>query len=79
MPEPLFLAAARAIAGLADAADPAEGLLPDIERLREVSATVAVAVVEAAIESGLAGAKIDDPIAAVQEAMWQPDYPRIES
>ena len=79
MPESLFLAAARAIAGLADAADPSQGLLPDIERLREVSATVAVAVVEAAVEAGLAGAEIDDPIAAVRSAMWQPEYPRIGS
>ena len=79
MPESLFLAAARAIAGLADASDPAKGLLPDIERLREVSATVAVAVVEAAIDAGVARAEIDDPIGAVQSAMWQPDYPTIES
>jgi malate dehydrogenase (oxaloacetate-decarboxylating) len=79
MPESLFLAAARAIAGLADASDPAKGLLPNIERLREVSATVAVAVVQAAIDAGIARAEIDDPIGAVQEAMWQPEYPRIES
>ncbi len=79
MPESLFLAAARAIAGLADASDPAKGLLPNIERLREVSATVAVAVVEAAIDAGLARVEIDDPIGAVQAAMWQPEYPRIES
>ena len=79
MPESLFLAAARAIAGLADAADPAKGLLPNIERLREVSATVAVAVVEAAVEAGLAQVSVDDPIGAVQAAMWQPEYPRIES
>ncbi len=40
---------------------------------------MAVAVVEAAVEAGLAGAEIDDPIAAVQSAMWQPEYPQIES
>ena len=57
MPEPLFLAAARAIAGLADPSDPAKGLLPDIERLREVSATVAVEVVKAAIDAGVAGVR----------------------
>lgn len=78
MPESLFLAAARAIAELADAADPAKGLLPEIERLREVSATVAVAVVEAATKDGLAEAQVDDPVEAVAEAMWQPEYPRIE-
>ena len=44
-----------------------------------MSATVAVDVVEAAIEAGVAGVQIDDPIEAVQRAMWRPDYPRIES
>ncbi len=78
MPESLFLAAARAIAGLADASDPAKGLLPGIERLREVSATVAVEVVKAAVADGLAQVEIDDPVGAVQEAMWQPDYPAIK-
>ena len=61
MPESLFLAAARAIAGLADASDPAKGLLPDIERLREVSATVAVDVVKAAVDAGSPRVEVDDP------------------
>ena len=78
MSEPLFLAAARAIAGLADVVGPAKGLLPDIERLREVSATVAVDVIEAAIEAGVARVEVDDPIDAVQQAMWSPDYLPIE-
>ncbi len=75
----LFLAAARAIAGLADPSDPAKGLLPGIERLREVSATVAVDVVAAAKEAGLAQAEVDDPIGAVRAAMWEPRYPTIKS
>jgi malate dehydrogenase (oxaloacetate-decarboxylating) len=77
MTEPMFLAGARALASIADAADPSDGLLPDIGRLREVSATVAVAVVESAIEQGLAREVPDDPIEAVHEAMWHPVYPTL--
>lgn len=78
MSEPLFLAAARAIAGLTDVSDPSKGLLPSIDRLREVSATVAVEVIKAATEAGVARVEVDDPIGAVEMAMWSPDYPPID-
>ena len=74
MPPSLFIAAARALAKLADPSDPAKGLLPDIDRLREVSATVAVDVINAATAAGIAQVQVDDPIEAVHEAMWQPEY-----
>src|SRR6478735_2300111 len=74
MSEPLFLAAARAIARLTDVSDPSKGLLPGIDRLREVSMTVAVDVIKAATEAGVARVQVDDPIEAVHEAMWQPQY-----
>ena len=74
MPPSLFIAAARALAKLADPSDPAKGLLPDIDRLREVSATVAVDVINAANAAGIAQVQVDDPIEAVHEAMWQPEY-----
>lgn len=74
MPTSLFIAAARALAKLVDPTAPAEGLLPDISRLREVSATVAVDVVIAATTAGIAQIEIGDPIEAVHEAMWQPEY-----
>ena len=74
MPPSLFIAAARALAKLADPADPAKGLLPDISRLREVSATVAVDVVNTAIAAGIAQVQVTDPIEAVHEAMWEPEY-----
>ena len=54
MPPSLFIAAARALAKLADPTDPAQGLLPDISRLREVSATVAVDVINVATAQGIA-------------------------
>jgi malate dehydrogenase (oxaloacetate-decarboxylating) len=74
MPPSLFFAAARALAKLADPSDPAKGLLPDIGRLREVSATVAVDVINTAMEAGIARVQVDDPIEAVHEAMWKPQY-----
>ena len=74
MPPSLFIAAARALARLADPSDPAKGLLPDIDRLREVSATVAVDVINAATAAGIAQVQVDDPVEAVHEAMWQPEY-----
>ena len=74
MPPSLFIAAARALAKLADPSDPAKGLLPDISRLREVSATVAVDVINTATAQGIARVQVDDPIEAVHEAMWTPEY-----
>jgi malate dehydrogenase (oxaloacetate-decarboxylating) len=74
MPPSLFIAAARALAKLADPSDPAKGLLPDIDRLREVSATVAVDVINTATAAGIARVQVDVPIEAVHEAMWQPRY-----
>ncbi len=74
MPPSLFIAAARALAALADPADPAKGLLPDIARLREVSATVAVDVINTAQSEGIAREPVDDPVEAVHEAMWNPAY-----
>jgi malate dehydrogenase (oxaloacetate-decarboxylating) len=78
MPPSLFIAAARALATLADPADPAQGLLPDISRLREVSATVAVDVINTATAQGIARVTVDDPIEAVHEAMWQAEYAPIQ-
>ena len=74
MPPSLFIAAARALAKLANPSDPAQGLLPDISRLREVSATVAVDVINVATAQGIARVAVADPIEAVHEAMWTPEY-----
>ena len=61
MPPSLFIAAARALAKLADPSDPAKGLLPDIARLREVSATVAVDVINTATAAGIARVQVERP------------------
>jgi malate dehydrogenase (oxaloacetate-decarboxylating) len=70
----MFAAAAKAIAGMVDVGHPGASLLPQVEDLRSVSATVAVAVAQAAAAEGLARAKLGDVQQQVHEAMWQPVY-----
>jgi malate dehydrogenase (oxaloacetate-decarboxylating) len=53
--------------------------LPHVDNLRDVSVTVAVAVAEAAGTEGLAGVELGDIVQQVQDAMWQPEYCRIEA
>jgi malate dehydrogenase (oxaloacetate-decarboxylating) len=66
------------VAGLSDAGAAGAALLPAVSDLRSVSVAVAVAVIEAAVQDGLADADIHDPDAQVRAAMWDPDYPRID-
>ncbi len=75
----MLLAAAEAVAGLVDVTEPGAPLLPAVADLRPVSTTVAVAVVRAAVDEGLARAEITDPLAQVHAAMWAPVYPVIEA
>jgi malate dehydrogenase (oxaloacetate-decarboxylating) len=75
----MLAAAADAVAGLSDAGIRGAPLLPPVDNLREVSATVAVAVAEAAVADGLADVALDDPIQQIHQAMWQPEYSRIEA
>jgi malate dehydrogenase (oxaloacetate-decarboxylating) len=77
--ERMLAAAADAVAGLSDATTPGAPLLPPVDNLREVSATVAVAVARAAAADGLAEVPLDDPIQQVHQAMWQPEYARVEA
>jgi len=73
----MLLAASQAIAALVDLSQVGAGLLPQVENLRAVSATVAVAVAEQAVRDGMAQ-PLADPVQAVQDAMWQARYPRLE-
>ena len=73
----MFMAAARAVASLVDMHQPGASLLPHVENLRQVSATVAVEVAKTAAAEGLARAKLPNVIQQVQDAMWQPVYPQI--
>ena len=75
----MFAAAAGAVSSLVAVRQPGASLLPHIDDLRSVSATVAIAVVEAAEAEGLATVKVGDIVQGVQDAMWQPEYRRIEA
>src|SRR4029453_2088611 len=54
-------------------------LLPPVDALRMVSAAVGIAVARAAAAGGLAQVELDDPVQQVHEAMWRPEYPRVEA
>ncbi len=74
----MMVAAANAIAKMShEQRAPGASLLPGVDQLRIVSAEVAVAVVRAAQEEGLARAEIKDPVQAVFEQMWRPEYGKI--
>ena len=75
----MFAAAASAVSSLVTVRQPGASLLPHIDDLRSVSATVAVAVAEAAVAEGLAALKLEDIVQQVQDAMWQPEYRRIQA
>jgi malate dehydrogenase (oxaloacetate-decarboxylating) len=75
----MFAAAASAVSSLVAVRHPGASLLPHIDDLRSVSATVAVAVAETAEAEGLAEVRFDDIVQEVQDAMWQPEYRRIQA
>ena len=70
----MFLSAARALADNTDPELVAQGqLYPNIDDVREVSRSVAVAVARAAIEEGVAD-DMDDLEAAIDAEMWTAEY-----
>jgi len=72
----MFLAAARALAGLVSAQDLEQGsLYPPLVRVRDVSAHIAAAVAEVAFARGLASVpRPGDALAFVRSKMYQPAY-----
>jgi malate dehydrogenase (oxaloacetate-decarboxylating) len=70
----MFAAAASAVSSLVSVRQPGASLLPHIDDLRIVSATVAVAVAEKAEAEGLARVKLRDVVQQVRDAVWQPEY-----
>jgi malate dehydrogenase (oxaloacetate-decarboxylating) len=74
--EGMFLAAARAIAGLSPAKrDPHANLLPPLAESRTISLQVAIAVAEQAAREGLTGRLVKEDLAtAVKSIMWEPIY-----
>jgi malate dehydrogenase (oxaloacetate-decarboxylating) len=75
----MLVAAANAVSSLVAVRLPGASLLPHIDDLRSVSVTVAVAVAEAAMAEGLAGVELSDIVQQVEDAMWRPEYQRIQA
>jgi malate dehydrogenase (oxaloacetate-decarboxylating) len=75
----MLAAAANALSSLVAVRLPGASLLPHIDDLRSVTVTVAVAVAEAAVAEGLAAAELPDIVQQVEDAMWQPEYRRIQA
>lgn len=74
----MIASAAEAVASLSTATNPGASLLPPMAALRTASAAVAIAVAKAADEEGLARVELTNPVQQVYDAMWQPEYPRIQ-
>ena len=72
----MFTAAARTLSSLVSDADLAAGrIYPKFDRIRDVSARIAVAVAEIAFEGRLTDLdRPDDLSSAIQEAMYEPRY-----
>jgi len=70
----MLVAAARAVSSIVTVRQPGSPLLPHVDDLRSVAATVAVAVAETAVAEGLARTAFEDIVQQVQDAMWQPVY-----
>src|SRR6266699_2265913 len=75
----MFTAGAKAVADQVDAKQPGASLLPHVDNLRSVSATVAVEVAQTAASEKLARVELTNVIQQVQDAMWQPQYPELLS
>ncbi len=73
----MIASAAEAVASLARPRTIGASLLPGVNDLRTVSATVAIAVARAAEDEGLALAPLTNPVQQVFDRMWQPVYPEI--
>jgi malate dehydrogenase (oxaloacetate-decarboxylating) len=75
----MFMAAARALADCSPArSDPAAGLLPALEGIRQVSRRIALAVGAKAQEQGLAPATPPGELERRVDAnCWEPRYPRL--
>jgi malate dehydrogenase (oxaloacetate-decarboxylating) len=75
----MFAAAASAVSSLVTVRQPGASLLPQIDDLRVISVTVAVAVAECAAREGLARVRLHDTVQQVHDAMWHPEYRCIEA
>ncbi|WP_446898244.1 NAD-dependent malic enzyme [Clostridium sp. LBM24168] len=70
----MLSAAAHGIASLQDLSKPGSPILPPVEKLREASKLVAIAVVEEAVKEGINRNPINDAREAVEKEIWEPMY-----
>ena len=79
LPDDMFLAAAKALAGVVTEDDLKQGgVYPPISKIREASAQIAIAVVKMAYERGLAARpKPYDIEQYVRSFMWYPEYEKL--
>lgn len=72
----MFMAGSKALSGMLTEAElESRQLLPSLEKIRELSAQVALAVAIEARDSGLCAKRSDDELLKeIQKAMWQPKY-----
>ncbi|MCB2306407.1 NAD-dependent malic enzyme [Clostridium estertheticum] len=70
----MLSAAAHGIASLQNFSKPGAAILPSVEKVREASKLVAIAVVKQAIKEGLNRIEIVDVKKAVEDSIWEPIY-----
>ncbi|MBU3180989.1 NAD-dependent malic enzyme [Clostridium psychrophilum] len=70
----MLSAAAHGITSLQDFSKAGAAILPSVEKIREASKLVAIAVVKQAIKEGLNRIEIKDATKAVEDAIWEPIY-----
>jgi malate dehydrogenase (oxaloacetate-decarboxylating) len=75
----MFAAAASAVSSLVTVRQPGASLLPHVDDLRSVSVIVAEAVAETAVAEGLARVELPDVVQQVHDAMWRPEYCRVQA
>ena len=75
----MILAAAEAVAKVVTVRALGASLLPRIDKLRAVSARVAMAVASQAQAEGLATRPLVSPVQDIHDAMWSPDYPAVRA
>jgi malate dehydrogenase (oxaloacetate-decarboxylating)(NADP+) len=73
----MFLAAAKALADQVQDSDLEQGrIYPPLEKIRDVSAAIAVAVMAVAHARGLArDTRPEDPLGLIKERIYRPEYP----
>lgn len=74
----MIYAAADALAGLVNEYRPGASLLPGMNDLRLVAATVAMAVAKQAMKQGVARRPMTNPVNDIYQRMWKPEYPRLK-